>query len=418
MSMIENAAELASHPDRSAGSDAERRAAGELARRLERSGRIVTIEPFWCRPNWALANAWHAGLGVVGSLLCVDSPRPGAAIVLLALLSVIANAQLGRSPGRWLTPERASQNVVASRPDPTRTKRVKLIVTAGYDAGRAGLVYRTALRRISAGASRATGGLLPGWIGWLSLALAAVLLTAILRLEGDHGVAVGVLQLLPTIVLVLALAALLELGGAMVSPGGNGPDSAVAVALAMVNALDAAPPGHAVVELVLTGASDGANLGLREYLRTHRRSLEAASTVVIGIGPCGAGTPRYWHSDGPLVPMRYFKVLRTLCAQLAAADPGLGLAGHRGRGSSPALPARLARLPAISIGALTADGLVPHTYQLGDTAAALDEQAMGRTLEFGLLLTDAIDGYLARMPRPVTPAPLTPTSVPPTPTAV
>ena len=82
------------------------------------AGRSVRIEPFWCRPNWAATHAWHVLLGLIGSLVSVNSPRIGGAIVLAALLSVIVDERLGVSPGRRLTFERASQNVLAMPAQP------------------------------------------------------------------------------------------------------------------------------------------------------------------------------------------------------------------------------------------------------------------------------------------------------------
>ena len=75
------------------------------------------MQTFWSRPNWALAHAWHVALAVAGSLVAVASPLAGGALILLALISIAVDALTGLSPGRRLTREHASQNVV-SPPDP------------------------------------------------------------------------------------------------------------------------------------------------------------------------------------------------------------------------------------------------------------------------------------------------------------
>jgi hypothetical protein len=393
MSTVDTVAGLADFRDRGPGTDAERRAATWLCDRLTAHGRDVRVEPFWCRPNWALATAWHVALALAGSLVSVSSPRVGGALLLVALLSVLLDASTGRSPGRLLTPERASQNVISEASADDR--RVRLLITANYDAGRAGLAYRARPRRLAARLSGATGRLGPGWIGWLTIALVWLLAVALARLEGSGGTAIGVLQLLPTVALVLTLALALELAGARYGPaaGDNGTGAAAAIALAA--ALDAGPPGHAAVELVLTGASDGSGIGLRRHLRRRRRTLNAGNTVVLGIAACGAGEPRWWVSDGPLVPLGYFERLRALCRQIAADEPHLGAKPHRGRGVAPALPARAARLPAIVLGCVDDHGLVPRSHQGSDEAAQIDEAALDATVQFGLLLVDAIDAYLA-----------------------
>ena len=346
MSAAETAAGLTAFAARGAGTDAERRAAHWLARQVRASRRQVRLETFWCRPNWALAHAWHCLLATVGSLLMVAHATLGGAIVLVALLSVLADGFTGRSLGRRLTPERASQNVVSPAPahrpgtPAAGPPPVRLIVTANYDAGRTGLAYRDALRRPVAALKRwaAQGALTPGWLGWISIELLWLLGVAALRAGGASGAPVGVLQLVPTAALVVELAILLELAGAPFGPSAGDNASGAGVALALVRALDAAPPRRIAVELVLQGAADGSMTGLRRHLRNRRRELTPSGTVVLGIGPCGSGSPCWWVSDGPLIPLRY--LARSARAGHAprlrrsdrAADPG---ARHLPRAPGP-----------------------------------------------------------------------------------
>jgi hypothetical protein len=76
--------------------------------------------------------------------------------------------------------------------------------------------------------------------------------------------------------------------------------------------------------------------------------------------------------------MSYFRALRQLCESLAREDPGLRAHPRRGRGQTPALAARERRLPAIALGA-TGNG----------------SDAVDLVVEFGLLLVEAIDAYVA-----------------------
>jgi len=84
------------------------------------------------------------------------------------------------------------------------------------------------------------------------------------------------------------------------------------------------------------------------------------------IAACGAGRPSWWVSDGRLVPLRYANSLRALCDEIEAA-------AHHGRGTTPALPARSAGLPAIAIGCLDSRGLAPRSHQQTDTPELIDE---------------------------------------------
>ncbi len=398
----ETTAGLAAFKDRGPGTDAERRAARWLAGELVASRHRVRIETFWCRPNWALAHAWHVALALAGSLVSVSHPTIGVVLLAVALVSTLADATIGISPGRRLSPEHASQNVLASHaPTPQDTQAqgtTRLIVTANYDAGRTALVYRDPLRRTAAWLRRLTGGAGPGWQAWLSIGIAWPLAIAIIRMtQTQPANALGALQLPPTVALVLALALLLEAAGAGYGPGAGDNGTGVATAIALTRALAADPPRNLAVELILQGAGDTEQFGLRRYLRTHKRQLKQSRAIVLGIAASGAGQPSWWLSDGRLVPLRFARRLRELCAQSGAA-------AHRGRGATPALPARAAGLPAIAIGCLDDRGLAPHSHQRRDTLEEIDPQALDRTLELGLALAHAIDASLDTAESAATPA--------------
>jgi hypothetical protein len=366
----------------------------------------VTTETFWCRPITALAHAWHVVLALAGSLVAVASPRTGAALLIAALVFVLTDALTGVSPGRRWTPERASQNVVAAQPEhappheqtapPERAdSRFRVILTANYDAGRDGLVYRDWIRRPLARLRRLTGPVSPGWLGWLVIAIAWLVAAAILRVAGHHGVAVGIVQLPPTIGMVLTLALLLELSAADWSPAAGDNGTGVGVAIALARALDASPPHNVAIEIVLAGAGDLGGFGISRYLRTHQAHRAKSTTAVIGISACTAGNLCWWRSDGPLVALRFGAGLRQLAAEVAHHEAYLGATAYVGRGQTPALPARVAGVPAIAIGCIDGYGLTPRSHQMNDTADALEQSAADKAVQFGLMLVDAIDARLA-----------------------
>jgi Peptidase family M28 len=456
MRAAETAARLTEFERRGAGTDAERRAAVWLAGELRSTRRHAYLETFWHRPNWALGHAWHCLIAIAGSLLMVSHAKTGGALVLVALISTIADGLTGHSIGRRLTREHASQNVISPAPptasrspgalragdphngDPHSGDRqngdprngdprngdpatgdpdIRLIVTANYDAGRTGLAYRTPLRTTGARLKRIAGRgrFTPGWIGWLTIELVWLLAVAVLRNAGAAGTTLGIAQLIPTAALVLELALLLDLSGAPFGPAAGDNAAGAAVAVSLTRALDAAPPRRLGVELVLQGSGEAAMTGLRRHLRARRRERRPANTVVLGIGPCGAGRPRWWVSDGSLVPLRYPARLRDLAARTGGAPVALNATAHFGHGISPAFPARAAGIPALTIGCVDDRGLAPRSHQAGDRPEALDPGALDRVLEFALMLVDAIDADLASTlghPGPrhgeQTPAPLPP----------
>ena len=411
MRPLETIVGLVAFERRGPGTDAERRAARWLAEELIAQRQRVRIETFWCRPNWAMAHAWHVVLALAGSLLSPSHPTIGAILLAIALASVITDEVAGISLGRRLTPERASQNVIA-RPSPATANaqpgaqpgaqpadRTPLIVTANYDAGRTALIYRNTPRRITAYLGRVAGPLAVGWLAWLSIAIVWLLATAIIRITDHHAPgAVGAIQLPPTVALVFGLALLLEAAAAGYGPAANDNASGTAVAMALTQALTTSLPTDLAPELVLAGAGEGGHIGMRRYLRNNRKALKRANAVVIGIASCGSGDLYYWKADGPLIPLRYTRPIQDLANETDNAG------AHRGRGATPAFAARARGLAAGAIGRLDHHGLPPRSHQPTDLAAAIDETTLANTIEFARQLTDAINASLAQPEAAATPA--------------
>ncbi len=291
--------------------------------------------------------------------------RPGRAAVRRRRR---AHRVLARPPAdaRARQPERG-QPRAGPAPRATTPPRVRLIVTANYDAGRTGLVYRNWLRVPVARLKRLAGPASPraGWAGWSSR-WCGCWWWPCCATAAATGTPIGVVQLIPTAALVLALALLLELAGAPFGPAAGDNGAGAAVAISLVRALDAAPPPRLDVELVLQGAGEAGMTGPaappalaapraarhRHDRAGHRRcGLRAAPVVGLGRPARAAALPR---------------------AAAPARRPGAATGGraapHRGRGTSPALPARTRRLPALTIGCLDGRGLAPRSHQAGDTA--------------------------------------------------
>ncbi len=389
---------LTAFEGRGAGSDAERRAANWLAARLADHPREAEIQTFWCRPNWALAHLWHVALAVAGSLIALASPIAGITLLGIALFSVLADSLTGISLGRRLTPERASQNVILPATEPHGTR---LVLTVNYDAGRVGLAYR--LRPLTARLTRALHGVTPGWLGWLAIAIAWLIVVAALRDQGHPSPVLGAIQLVPTVGLVLGFALLLELATGSWSPAASDNASGVAVALQTAASLMAVAPEHLDVEVLLTGAGDAEQIGLRRYLRARRarrkRRHDRADTVILQIAACGGGTPRWWQSDGALLPARSARSMHRIAARVAADEAYLGAAPHRGRGNAAALPLRLAGLPTLTIGCLDTDGSPPQSHRQADLPATIDPRALERAASFALLLIDGVDAAVGEEQR-------------------
>ena len=297
---------------------------------------------------------------------------------------------------------RASQNVLAT-PAPAKPERAgtqtPLVITANYDAGRTALVYRDPLRRSAAQLRNLAGPAALGWLAWLSIAIAWLLAVAIVRTTvHESSTALGLIQLPPTVALVPGLALLLEAAGAPYGPAANDNASGTAIATALIQAITGNPPDNITLELVLAGAGNGGEIGIRRYLRTRRRELRRANAIVLGIAPSGSGHLHYWRSDGRLVPLGYARPLRALVSELPNATP------HRDRGATPAQPARARGLAAIAIGCLDQKGLAQRSHQRIDEHTTIDEATVDRTVNFALELIEAIDASLTPAEASATPA--------------
>ncbi|CAB4918202.1 unannotated protein [freshwater metagenome] len=338
-----------------AASDAERRAALARADRLRAAGREVRVSTVWVRAAWWLVLACCAAVGVGASVVAVAHPVVGTAIAGGALLVALLDLT-PRAPVRQLTFARATENVVAlpaARPD---ERPVVLVLTTAGDLPRAGL------------ARHLPGGVWRWSIGGLALVTAC----CGARIAGAQGTWIGVLQLLPTLVLLAALLALLD--EAIADTDKDTDDTAVAAVLDAAHLLAADPPRHLDVAVVLAGAGDRRAAGLAAWLRERRRrGLRPAGAAIVHVeSQRGAAPgPIWWERGGLLVGGRLHPQLVTAARAAAADVPGVGAHPAAGRTTGAAAEARNARWPAIAVGP-GSDGGEPLVTFLVALARRLD----------------------------------------------
>lgn len=382
---------------RPACSNGERLAARQAVRELRALGRRGTrVQTEWVRPAFVLVAAGLAAAGVAASVLSVDHPTVGAAVAGAAVLLLLGEVS-GRAPLlSRLSDVRATQNVISvgGRSDAA----VRLIVTATLDTPRGGLLDGDGrLPRAVVRTRRALRGHLPGRHGVLLAALVAIGACAGARMAGIDARWLGILQLVPTLVL-LALAGLLTDAGTAraTGPGASANASAAAVALALVAALDRRPPRALAVDLVLAGAGEAGALGMRRWIaEQRRRGTQGADVAVLHVAACGQGTPVWWTREGRVLALGYHPQLTRAAARTAAGEAHLRARPHESRTVSGARAARAARWPAIAVGALDASGTVPRAGHVEDTVDALDPRAMSATLTLALGIVAALDAELA-----------------------
>ncbi len=251
---------LARFAPRAVCSDVERRAAVWAHDDLRARGHEAWMETHWVRPQLALALALGCALTVLGGLVAIGAPEAGLAVAAVGALSLLADVAGRTGPLRLLLPKRATQ-VVLVAPDEAAGAPVDLLVVARTDVPRGGLARRLA---------RVRGGL---W--WLVLCALAVAACAGARVAGADGTALGAAQLVPTVVLLVAVAVALDAAAAPLGDG-RAEDAALAAALALHDELVREPPPGIAAGLLLAGP---------DALRAHRRRerLDPARTALLHV---------------------------------------------------------------------------------------------------------------------------------------
>jgi hypothetical protein len=389
--MLETVREICRFEGRLTGTDAERRAANHVADRLRSSGRGAEVEPIHVHPQYALVMALHCLLGFAGSLASVASPPVGFALVLLAATSMYLDLNGRLYLLRRLFFRRASQNVVSRGSHPDAPAR--LLIAAHLDSAKTGSYFDPGARR----RNERIAGLLPfpwGPFRLLFWSLAALLPLLGLRLAGIDSNGISVLQLIPTLALLIGVFSLVDIELSDVVPGANDNASGVAVALELGAELQARSPEHLDVWVVITGGEECLSEGMRAFVRSHRDELERSSTFVVNLDSVGRGDLRYSVSQGFAVSFEMDRRLIELCAALGEGHDAEPIR----RGSADdAFAARIARLRPISLGALEPGALTPPDYHLaGDLPDRVDPDALERAYHFAAELIAAVDRDVAR----------------------
>jgi len=96
---------------------------------------------------------------------------------------------------------------------------VRLVITASVDGRRTGAVFRDGYVRAETGLRRALRGHLSSPPAFIALLLFAVAALAVARLAGGSGQALGAVQLVPSVALLLATGVLIDIALSDIVPG-------------------------------------------------------------------------------------------------------------------------------------------------------------------------------------------------------
>jgi peptidase M28-like protein len=389
--------ELCSFEDRLAGTDAERRAANRLATRLRDGGRRAEIEPTYVHPRYGLVHATHCALGFAGSLLAIVQPVIGFAIVLATAVSMYLDLNYRVYLVRRLFFRRASQNVVSPGQRPDAPARVFLC--AHYDAARTGAAFDP--KRVARGARLAARLSLPiGPFRILFWSLAILLPILGARMAGIDSGLISLLQLFPTLILLVGAFLLTDIELSGVVPGANDNASGVATVLSLADELGANPPAHLDVWVLLTGAEECLQEGMRSFVRAHRGDLDRQTTYFVNVDTVGHGNVRFEAGAGWVVTYRLNRRLVELCNAIATADredSNRYLARPLVHGiAGDSMPPRIAGFPATAISCRNDLNYVPGYHTPHDTPEHVDPAALDRAHGFALELVRALDRDVGR----------------------
>jgi menaquinone-dependent protoporphyrinogen IX oxidase len=347
---------LTSVGPRRAGSEAERRTARMIETQLRDLGREVEVEPMRVRPSFALTHLVHAVVGVVASVLSVYVPVAGLLLAAAATVSAFGDLTGSFHLVRSFTPIRASQNVVS---DEDNGKPGLIVLVAHYDAPLTGML---------------TDRRLTWWPRALFISLAVITLCAVGRVAGIDATGFTVIQFIPTVVLIALTPVFADT--AISQPIKGSADNAAGVAAALQLAESHSERlAHFDLMLLFTGASAHFGLGMREWLKRHRKDLDPEATAVISLDNIAAGDPAHAIKEGPVFASRMHPTL------VEVASEAGGTAYESGE-VSDAFMARAAGLPTLRVS--TTD----------TTSDAVDGEAFTRVRDFAGTLLERIDDQI------------------------
>ena len=289
---------------------------------------------------------------------------------------------------------RGSQNVVARGAREDAPARV--VLCAHYDAARTGRAFDPGPSAFAARLQRAIPlPIGPFRILFWSLALLLPVIGA--RMAGIEAGWLSAIQLLPTLVLIGGVFLLVDISLSPASPGANDNASGVATAISLAGELDADPPANLDVWVLLTGAEECLQEGMRSFLRAHRDELPRESTYFVCLDTLGGGDVRFEAAAGWVVTFEMDRHLVELCEAIATTDGDRPRAralrdGYGGDG----VLARARRYRSTTISCIPADGIVPgqHTYR--DVPDRIDPEALERAHGFAFDLIRLLDRDVGR----------------------
>ncbi len=367
---------------RGSATEAERRAAGELAAGLRAMGAEVEVEGFRSPPSFGYGYLLVFGGVATAGLAAPLAPwAAGGAIVVLLVLYLGEHTSIGPWAGA-LFASRPSQNVVARFARPGA--RGRLVVSAHYDSSRAGLLFHP----------RLVSGIRTSFLLGVAT-LAAVAAAVIAQAAGARGAPLDWIRWAGGGYLLFGCALVLEreLRGRHVV-GASDNASGVAVALSLAEELQARPLGNLDLWVVLTGCEEAGMVGMRRFVARHGE-LDRDSTHFLILDNVGSGRLRYATGEGMIRFFPYPGLLVAAAKEVAASHPEVRPLEYRLAYLDALVPAARG-YSTLALIAMDEAGGIPNWHWYTDVPENVDAEVLDAALAFSAEVARELDRSLSR----------------------
>jgi hypothetical protein len=196
---------------------------------------------------------------------------------------------------------------------------------------------------------------------------------------------------IPTAVCAALLAAMcIEAECTPFTAGANDNASAVGLVLTLARRLAKRPLEHTHVFAVVTGCEEVEHAGMIDFYRRHRSELKAPRAIVFELIGCAG--PSRLVKEGIIVPFRSDPQLSRPAERLAAEHPEWNAyPSSVSGGNTEVADAVHFKVPAIALGGMTKDGVLPYWHQRQDTFDKMNPEAMARSWQMTLAVIQEID---------------------------
>ncbi len=350
--------------ERAAGSEGERQAAHWIADRLTAAGAPARIEEEKFRGDFAGVVGALAAIGAAAGIAATTKRgRRIGAIAGAAVAGLIADdISNGSRPFRKLVrPEKTTWNVVAEAGDPDAERTV--VVLAHHDAAQTGFIFdprfQEQLIDRFPGIVERLDTSLPLW--WP--VVAGPLLATAGGLTGRRGLAGA-----GAFISAGAAATMADIQRGSTVPGANDNLTAVAVIVALAEALTANPVEGLRVQLVSVGAEEVLQGGIYGYCERHLAGMDREKTFFLNVETVGGPSLALLEGEGCLVMEDYFdRPFRDLICRVAERS-GIPLRrGMRARTSTDSVvPSRMG-VPTATVIAIDRYKALSNYHLMSDT---------------------------------------------------